>query len=63
VGPSAKILFGVLATLASAALAADLDRPDNPDINPENVAAFFDTAFSVQQQEHELVGTVVSVGY
>jgi len=37
------------------------DEAPAPEINAENVAAFFDTAFSVQQQDHEIVGAVVSV--
>lgn len=32
-----------------------------PDINAENVAAFFDAAFNVQRLDHAMVGAVVSV--
>lgn len=47
-----------------AALAGE-SVPDliGPPLTAENVAAFFDTAFKVQQQDHELVGAVVSVVY
>ena len=34
-----------------------------PQITAENVAAFFDAAFDVQRQDHELTGPVVSVVY
>ena len=34
-----------------------------PQITAENVAAFFDTAFDVQRQDHEVTGAVVSVVY
>jgi CubicO group peptidase (beta-lactamase class C family) len=34
---------------------------ENPPLTQENVAAFFDSAFTVQQKDHEIVGAVVSV--
>jgi len=34
-----------------------------PQITAENVAPFFDAAFDVQRQDHELTGPVVSVVY
>ena len=50
-------IFALIATVCAA------DEATAPEINAENVAAFFDTAFSVQQQDHEIVGAVVSVVY
>jgi CubicO group peptidase (beta-lactamase class C family) len=45
-------------------LAEEFDpNPVSPQITAENVAAFFDTAFDVQRQDHELAGAVVSVVY
>lgn len=38
-------------------------NPAAAQITAENVAAFFDTAFDVQRQDHELTGPVVSVVY
>ena len=38
-------------------------NPAAAQITAENVAAFFDTAFDVQRQDHELTGAVVSVVY
>jgi hypothetical protein len=34
-------------------------NPAAPQITAENVAAFFDTAFDVQRQDHKLAGAVV----
>ena len=51
------MVFVLLTTVCAA------DDVNGPDINEENVAAFFDTAFSVQRQDHEIVGAVVSVVY
>ena len=47
-----------------AALAGE-SVPDliGPPLTAENVAAFFDTAFDVQRQDHKLAGAVVSVVY
>ena len=36
---------------------------EQPPLNEQSVAAFFDAAFSVQQQDHEIAGMVVSVVY
>ena len=44
---------------AVAVLAEEFDpNPAGPQINAENVAAFFDTAFDVQRQDHKLTGAV-----
>ena len=49
---------------AGAVVAEEFDpNPAAPQITAENVAAFFDTAFDVQRQDHELTGAVVSVVY
>lgn len=49
---------------AFAVVAEEFDpNPAAPQITAENVAAFFDTAFDVQRQDHELTGAVVSVVY
>ncbi len=49
---------------AVAVLAEEFDpSPVGPQITAENVAAFFDTAFNVQRQDHKLAGAVVSVVY
>jgi CubicO group peptidase (beta-lactamase class C family) len=51
-------IFPILALIA---LTTGVAAAENPDLNRQNVAAFFDTAFSVQQKDHEIVGAVVSV--
>ena len=49
---------------AVAVVAEEFDpNPAAPQITVENVAAFFDTAFDVQRQDHEVTGAVVSVVY
>ena len=49
---------------AVAVVAEEFDpNPAAPQITAENVAAFFDTAFDVQRQDHKLTGAVVSVVY
>ncbi len=51
----------VMGFLALTVFAAQVTASDKPGLSRENVSAFFDTAFSVQQKNHELVGVVVSV--
>ena len=50
----------LLGTLSSA---DENTTPAVPEINADSVAAFFDSAFSVQRQDHEIAGAVVSVVY
>jgi CubicO group peptidase (beta-lactamase class C family) len=47
--------------LALLLITADASTAERPELNPQTVAAFFDTAFSVQQKDHQIVGAVVSV--
>ena len=51
--------LGVLVLYPGTGLSATPD--DSPALTEDNVAQFFDTAFRVQQQDHEMVGAVVSV--
>ena len=51
------IVLWLLVTVAPAVSSAA------PEINEDTVAAFFDAAYAVQQQDHELVGVSVSVVY
>ena len=54
-------MIRICITLALLLITADARTAERPELNRQNVAAFFDTAFSVQQKDHQIVGAVVSV--
>jgi len=55
-----RSLSAISVLLATVCAADDVTAPE---INADNLAVFFDSAFSVQRQDHEIVGAVVSVVY